>query len=130
MFTVAFWKATIERVVATFAVALISTIGVGAEVLDIRQIQWGQAFGIAGGAALLTLVKCIIAGTGVSGSKGSPSLVNEATSVLPAPPSLAERADQERLVPGHVKKVSHQSGPPTTRTTGPVWPRDGASPPD
>jgi hypothetical protein len=83
VFTVSFWKATAERVVTAFAVSLISVLFVGAEVLDVTQIRWGQALGIAGGAALLSLLKGLVAGTGVIGPKGSPSLVRDPAAANP-----------------------------------------------
>jgi hypothetical protein len=83
VFTVSFWKATAERVVTAFAVSLISALFVGAEVLDVRAIHWEQALSIAAGAALLSLLKGLVAGTGVIGPKGSPSLVRDPAAANP-----------------------------------------------
>jgi hypothetical protein len=74
VWTPSFWKALAERVLTAFAVSLISVLFVGAEVLDVRQIHWGQALGIAAGAALLSLLKGVVAGQWL-GPNGSPSLV-------------------------------------------------------
>jgi len=102
MFTASFVKALAERVITAFCVSLISTLFVGAEVLDLRQIDWPTALSIAGGAALLSLLKGVIAGTGVVGPKGSPSLVKDpAAAGVPAAGTL-----------------TGSSLPPTTRTNG------------
>ena len=101
MYSVAFWKALVERVVTAFCVSLISVLFVGAEVLDIRAVRWGEALSIAAGAALLSLLKGIVAGTGVIGPKGSPSLVRDPAAANPTAPATL-------------------TGPavPTTRTNG------------
>jgi len=101
MWSLSFWKALAERVATAFCVSLISVLFVGAEVLDITKIQWGQALSIAGGAALLSLLKGIVAGTGVIGPKGSPSLVRDPAAANPTAPATL-------------------TGPavPTTRTNG------------
>jgi len=101
MWTASFWKALAERVVTAFCVSLISVLFVGAEVLDITKIQWGQALSIAAGAALLSLLKGIVAGTGVIGPRGSPSLVRDPAAANPTAPATL-------------------TGPtvPTTRTNG------------
>jgi hypothetical protein len=101
MWSIDFWKALAERVITAFCVSLISVLFVGAEVLDITKIQWGQALSIAAGAALLSLLKGIVAGTGVIGPKGSPSLVRDPAAANPTAPATL-------------------TGPavPTTRTNG------------
>lgn len=82
MLGAAFWKATGERVLVVFALTLASTIGVGAEALDIRAIRWGEALTIAGVAAAGALVKCLLASQ--VGVKGSPGLVRDPAAVEPA----------------------------------------------
>ena len=101
MWTAAFWKALAERVVTAFCVSLISVLFVGAEVLDLRNVRWGEALSIAAGAALLSLLKGIVAGTGVIGPRGSPSLVRDPAAANPTAPATL-------------------TGPtvPTTRTNG------------
>src|SRR5690349_11255141 len=101
MWSLSFWKALAERVVTAFCVSLISVLFVGAEVLDVRSIKWGEALSIAGGAALLSLLEGIVAGTGVIGPRGSPSLVRDPAAANPTAPATL-------------------TGPavPTTRTNG------------
>jgi len=102
MWTASFWKALAERVITAFCVSLISVLFVGAEVLDLRNVRWGEALSIAGGAALLSLLKGIVAGTGVIGPRGSPSLVRD-----PAAAGVSSPAT-----------LTGSSLPPTTRTNG------------
>ena len=94
MCTLSFIKALAERVLTAFAVSLISVLFVGAEVLDISKIHWGQALSIAGGAALLSLLKGIIAGTGVIGPRGSPSLVRDPAAANPTAPATLTGPNQ------------------------------------
>lgn len=70
MYTREFWLSTVERCVWTFLQAL---AGAGAVdgVLDLAQMHWGEAFGIAGGAALVCLVKCL--GASLVPPQGTPS---------------------------------------------------------
>jgi len=101
MWSLSFWKALAERVITAFCVSLISVLFVGAEVLDLRNVRWGEALSIAAGAALLSLLKGIVAGTGVIGPRGSPSLVRDPAAANPTAPATL-------------------TGPavPTTRTNG------------
>ena len=74
MWTTSFWKDTAERVVSAFVTSLLGVLGT-AEAADLHAIQWKQALIAAAVIAGLTLLKCLGAGTGVVGQKGSPSLV-------------------------------------------------------
>ena len=62
------------------------------------EVRWGQALSIAAGAALLSLLTSIVAGTGVVGPKGSPSLVSDPNAAPAAPAAAAEPH-------GHVRRV-------------------------
>lgn len=68
IWTRAFWKATAERVVSTALQAAVPTITAA----SLDGIDWGAAASITGAAALLSLVKNVIAGI----NSGSPSLTN------------------------------------------------------
>lgn len=57
MLTAAFWKATIERMVRTFAQAVLGVIS--ADGLGVLDVDWGQAFSIGGLAAVLALLTAI-----------------------------------------------------------------------
>lgn len=70
MWTVEFWKATAERVLSTFAQALLGAVGA----TSAEGVDWGLSLKVAGFAALLALLKCLAA-SGI-GNKG-PSLANE-----------------------------------------------------
>lgn len=50
-----FWKDLADRVVSTFAFALLTILG--AEQLNIFHVDWKAALGVAGGQALLSLLK-------------------------------------------------------------------------
>ncbi|WP_134324527.1 holin [Cumulibacter soli] len=69
MTTAAFWKATTERAVKTFAQALVALIVVGTSVLD---QTWGEALGIAATAAIVSVLTSV--GSGAMG--GGPSATN------------------------------------------------------
>lgn len=95
MFSVAFLKATAERVILVFAYTLATSLFVGGELLDIRAIRWGEALTMAGAAALAALLKCVIASQ--FGVKGSPGLVRDPAAV----PAGEHRRDPD----GHVRVV-------------------------
>ena len=133
MWTTSFWKDTAERVVSAFVTSLLGVLGT-AEAADLHAIQWKQALIAAAVIAGLTLLKCLGAGTGVVGQKGSPSLV------APAAPASDPAAGERLAEPTNVKVGGFTGGgqsgllpPPTTRATGTVKLGDaGAStaPPD
>lgn len=64
MYTKQFWKDTTERVVSTAAQAMIASIGTTAFFGD---MHWKIVLGTTGIAALVSLLKCLVAG-----SKGDP----------------------------------------------------------
>lgn len=72
MNTKKFWLATLQRVIRTFAQALVSCIGVGA--FDIVHFAWSRSLSVSGGAALLSLLTCVIAST--TGDPSSPAFGN------------------------------------------------------
>ncbi|MGI5216270.1 holin [Nocardia sp. CA-290969] len=72
MTTARFWKATGERVVKTFAQALLASITVGSAITD---IDWATAASIAATAAAVALLTSILS-SGV-GDPESPSLTGE-----------------------------------------------------
>lgn len=74
MFTLAFWKATTERVVASFVGALLALLG--GNTFDITALDWGQLLKISAGAALVSLLKAVLAATTTG---GGPSLTNSET---------------------------------------------------
>ena len=74
MFTLMFWKASLERVVVTAAQALAALLITDG--FDITDLGTGPTWSVVGLAALLSLLKCIIAG---ASSNGSPSLTNAET---------------------------------------------------
>lgn len=79
MFTRAFWKATGERMVRTFAQAVVALIG--GDGLGLVDVDWGQAFSIGGLAAVAALFTAIVAS---SGSVAGPGLTE--TVVTPHSP--------------------------------------------
>lgn len=65
MFTRAFWKATGERSVRTFAQAVIAAVG--ADQLGLLDVDWGQASSIGGLAAVLSVLTAIATSGGTEG---------------------------------------------------------------
>ncbi|MEV0112363.1 holin [Streptomyces sp. NPDC050844] len=65
MTTLAFWKATTERVIRTYAQALLAVIG--GDGLGIVDVDWGQAFSIGGLAAVAALLTAIVTSGGTTG---------------------------------------------------------------
>jgi hypothetical protein len=59
MFSTGFWVDALERAVATFAQALIALLGANA--LGFEQVDWLAALSVAGMAALLSLLKSVVA---------------------------------------------------------------------
>lgn len=77
-----FWKASAERIIFTFLQAYFGTIlAMGAAAtFNVLTFDWLLPLGPALGAALLSLVKCVIAGN--FGNNG-PSAANETLSNYP-----------------------------------------------
>lgn len=59
MFSAAFWRDTAERVISSFVGALAAFLG--GDVLDLWAVNWPSALGVAGGAALVSLIKALLA---------------------------------------------------------------------
>lgn len=59
MLTAAFWKATAERSVRTFAQVLIASLGLDSA--GIVHANWGDGLSLAAGAALLALLTAVAA---------------------------------------------------------------------
>ncbi|KAF0649180.1 MULTISPECIES: holin [Streptomyces] len=66
MTTSAFWKATLERMVRTFAQAVLAAVG--ADGLGILDVDWGEAASVGALAAVLALLTAIVtSGVGPAG---------------------------------------------------------------
>lgn len=76
MFTVAFWKAAGERAVKTFAQVL-GALLVADPVAGLLDIDWGDAFSVAGLAAAVSLLTSI--GSGAVTQTPGPSLTSAET---------------------------------------------------
>lgn len=71
MFTLTFWKATLERTVGTFAATVLGLAGTDTiGMLSLDWVQIAQASAIIAG---LTMLKCLVV---AAGSDGSPSATN------------------------------------------------------
>jgi hypothetical protein len=55
MFTMQFWKDAVERMLKTVAEVLLAYLGVG-EFLNAFSVNWGEAGGVALGAAILSIL--------------------------------------------------------------------------
>jgi hypothetical protein len=65
MFTRAFWKATGERLIRTFAQGTLGAIG--ADQLGVLDVDWGQAASVGGLAAVLALLTAVATSGGTEG---------------------------------------------------------------
>lgn len=74
MWSTSFWKQTAERAVKTFAQATVAVLTAGAT--GLLDVDWGQAFSVAGLAAVVSVLTSV-ATSGV-GPAGSPSAVEVA----------------------------------------------------
>ncbi|RCH70801.1 holin [Streptomyces sp. SDr-06] len=83
MFTAAFWKATAERAVRTFAQALAAVLTAGAT--NLLDVHWTAAFATAGMAAVLAVLMAV--GTSQLGQPG-PGLTESPNPSHPANPVL------------------------------------------
>lgn len=57
MFTKAFWKATLERLVRTFAQAVLGVVS--ADQLGVLDVDWGQAASVGALASVLALLTAV-----------------------------------------------------------------------
>lgn len=80
MYSRQFWASTTERVLWTFLQAL-AAAGASDGVLDLTQMSWPAALGIAGGAALVSLVKCL--GAALVAPQGTPATLAPDLAALP-----------------------------------------------
>ncbi|MFG3090695.1 holin [Streptomyces antibioticus] len=65
MFTKAFWKATGERSVRTFAQVLVGSLGL--DTLGIINANWGEGLALGAGASVLTVLTAIATSGGGEG---------------------------------------------------------------
>lgn len=80
IFTASFWKATIERILFTFLETYFGLFLFTAVAFNAATFDWILGLGPALGAAILTLVKCLLASLG--GNAG-PSVANETLTDYP-----------------------------------------------
>lgn len=78
MWTAAFWKATAERAVKTFAQSVLALLVVGAGFAD---LDWATIASVSGVAALASVLTSIV--SGYVGERGSPSLGGETLQYQP-----------------------------------------------
>lgn len=76
MYNSAFWKATAERAVFTFVQAYLGLWLAGDVIFNVFEFDWVTGLGPALGAAILAVVKGVLAAN--VGHTGSPSFANEA----------------------------------------------------
>jgi hypothetical protein len=65
MITRAFWKATAERAVRTFAQAVLASLSAGP--LGIVDVDWGQALSVGGLAAVAAVLTAVVSSGGSEG---------------------------------------------------------------
>ncbi|WP_306338097.1 holin [Streptomyces sp. KL118A] len=88
MWTAAFWKATTERAIRTFAQALAAVLVAGAT--SLLDVEWGAAFATAGLAAVLAVLTAI--GTSEVGAAG-PGITEQPTT-KPKKPKQPKKAGE------------------------------------
>lgn len=74
LFTALFWKDALERAISTAAQAFLAVVGAG--VFNVLTFGWENALAIAGGAAVLAIVKAIAAAYVVQDAVSPASLVS------------------------------------------------------
>ncbi|WFG44371.1 holin [Pseudonocardia alni] len=74
LYTAVFWKDAGERAVKTTAQALLSLWLVGG-VFDVLAVDWGSALGVAGGAAVISLLTSVVSAP--AADRGTASLVQQ-----------------------------------------------------
>ena len=95
LWTRQFWVATAERVIRTFAQAMLSFLG--ADAFNIVEVTWGEALGISAGAAFIALLTSIVA-SGVN-QKGAPSFVRAENVVVVDKETAAQAAGADDTPP-------------------------------
>ena len=104
MWNRAFLRSLAERALMTFAQALVAVWGVGQ--FDVLHADWANALSVAGGAALLSVLKTIAVGFG---SDGNPSFGSY--EVIAAPGATADPVGQETqqtVVPDPTGEIAQQ----------------------
>lgn len=76
MFTALFWKDTAERVVVTFAEALLALLVVAPQ-LSILAFDWPSALAVSATAAVISLLKAVIATVASSKTVSPASLARD-----------------------------------------------------
>ena len=72
MWTASFWRAAAERALRTVAQVLVA-MWVGAGPLNVLDVDWVQSFGVAAGAAVVSVLMSLLP----VGPEGSPSYVRD-----------------------------------------------------
>lgn len=108
MFTLAFWRATAERAVKTFAQALAALLV--ADGTDLLTTNWGDRLSVAGMAAVVSVLTSVAS----SATGAGPSLGNAET-LNPAAPeksvAVPVRADGAALRDGLANAAAEQVDP-------------------
>jgi len=65
MRTAAFWKATAERAIRTFAQVLVGSLGL--DTLGLVNANWGEGLALAAGAAVLAVLTAVATSGGTEG---------------------------------------------------------------
>lgn len=74
MFTLTFWKATLERTIGTFAATVLGLAGT--DTIGMLTLNWVQIVEASAIIAGLTVLKCLVV---AAGTDGSPSATNVET---------------------------------------------------
>lgn len=82
MFTAAFWKATIQRVIRSFAASLVALLTAGGT--GLLNTDWDNSLSTAGMAAVVTLLLCVAGETFTNGA--GPAFGTVEITSPPAPP--------------------------------------------
>lgn len=104
MWNRAFLRSLAERALMTFAQALVAVWGVGQ--FDVLHADWANALSVAGGAALLSVLKTIAVGFGSDGNPSMGSSEILATDGATAQP-LGEE-EQKTVVPDPTGEIAEQ----------------------
>ena len=81
MTTLAFWKATTERVLRTYAQAVLALLG--GDGLGVLDVDWAEAFSIGGLAAVAALFTAIVTSGGTTGPGITETVAPSRTPRLP-----------------------------------------------
>ncbi|AGT12139.1 membrane protein [Mycobacterium phage Jabbawokkie] len=80
MYTITWLKDTAERAISTAAEAVLASVGISA--VDLFHLDWKATLSIAGGAALVSVLKSLVVGAAPGGTPGSatPVVIGQAKS--------------------------------------------------